>query len=224
MNKRVLVIGALLVLLGAGGIGAAALLKRMAFFSVRRVELVGARYLTVAEVTRALALRPRASVFDPTAPLARRAAALAGVLEARVVRRLPGTLRVVVREAEPVALSERGGRLVPVDAGGRVLPFDPTRSPADLPLADADSGVAGLLARVRESDPELFARVQRGARFRQDVALEVEAGRILFRPGASGEEIRDLSLVAGVLARQGQSWKELDARFPPRVIVRKSGA
>lgn len=163
-------------------------------------------------------------MFDPTEPLRRRAAALPGVLEARVVRRLPGTLRIVVREAEPIALVERGGRLVPLDAGGRVLPFDPTRSPADLPLAEADSGVAGLLARVREGDPELFARVQRGARFRQDVALDVEAGRILFRSGASTEEIRDLSLVADVLARQGQSWKELDARFPPRVIVRKSGA
>jgi len=224
VKRRILLATLALLLLGAGGIGAATLVKRMKFFSVRRVELVGARYLTVDEVTRALALRPGASVFDPTAPLARRAEALAGVLEARVVRRIPGTLRVVLREAEPVALAERGGRLVPVDAAGRVLPFDPTRSPADLPLADADSGVVGLLARVRESDPGLFARVQRGARFRQDVALEVEAGRILFRSGASGDEIRDLSVVADLLTRKGQVWKELDARFPPRVIVRKSGA
>lgn len=222
--KRLLLAVAALALLVAAGLGARGLLKRLAFFSVRRVELVWARYLSVGEVTRALSLAPRASVFDPTEPLRRRAAALPGVLEARVVRRLPGTLRIVVREAEPIALVERGGRLVPLDAGGRVLPFDPTRSPADLPLAEADSGVAGLLARVREGDPELFARVQRGARFRQDVALDVEAGRILFRSGASTEEIRDLSLVADVLARQGQSWKELDARFPPRVIVRKSGA
>ncbi len=224
MKRRLLLTASVLVLLVAGTAGMGALLKRLSFFSVRRVELVGARYLSVSEVTRALRLRPGASVFDATAPLARRAAALAGVLEARVVRRLPGTLRVVLREAEPIALVERGGRLVPLDAAGRVLPFDPTRSPADLPLADADSGVAGLLARVRESDPELFARVQRGARFRQDVALDLDAGRILFRSGASSDEIRDLSLVADVLARQGQSWKELDARFPPRVIVRKSGA
>jgi len=221
MKRKALVSVAALVLLLAGGVGTVALLKRLSFFAVRRVELAGARFLSVAEVARALALRPRASIFDATAPLTARVARLDGVLEARVVRRLPGTLRVVVHEAEPVALAERGGRLVLLDAGGKALPFDPTRAPVDLPLAEADSGVAGVLARMRESDPELFGRVQRGARFRQDVALDVEAGRILFRAGASSDEIRDLSLVAEVLARQGTSWKELDARFPPRVIVRK---
>jgi cell division septal protein FtsQ len=221
VKRKALVGAAALVLLLAAGAGTVALLKRLSFFTVRRLELVGARFLSEREVAGALALRPRASVFDPTAPLTARVARLDGVLEARVVRRLPGTLRVVLHEAEPVALAERGGRLVLLDAGGRVLPFDPTRAPADLPLAEADSGVAGVLARMRESDPELFGRVQRGARFRQDVAVEVEAGRILFRAGASSDEIRDLSLVAEVLARQGRSWKELDARYPPRVIVRK---
>jgi hypothetical protein len=129
----------------------------------------------------------------------------------------------VVHEAEPVALAERGGRLVLLDAAGRTLPFDPTSPAADLPLAEPDSAVAGLLTRVRETDPELFARIQRGTRLRRDVALQVAEGRILFRAGASSEEIRDLALVAGVLARQGRSWRELDARYLPRVVVRSNG-
>lgn len=223
MKRALLGVGAL-VLLMAGGVGARALLRTLSFFSVRRVELAGARYLTPQEVGRALAIPNAMSVFDATGPLALRARAIPGVLEARVSRRLPGTIRVEVREAEPVALSERGGRLTLLDAAGRPLPFDPTRAPVDLPLAEADSGVARLLARVRESDPELFARIQRGVRVRQDVALDLDAGRILFRPGATTAEIRDLALVAEVLARQGRAWRELDARFPPRVVVRKSGA
>lgn len=212
-----------LVLLIGTVIGGRLLLRKLSFFSVRRIELVGARYLTAAEVTRALALPPRTSVFNEAGPLVRRVSALPGVLEARISRRLPGALRVTVREAEPVALGDRGGRLVLLDAMGHALPFDPTRPAVDLPLADSDSTVAGLLARVRESEPELFALVQRGLRFRQDVALEVEAGRLLLRAGAGSDEIRDLALVAGLLARQGRPWRELDGRFPPRVIVRRNG-
>lgn len=218
--KRRLVVAAGVVVLAGALAGGALLLKRLEFFSVRRIELVGGRYLTAAEVARAMAVPAEASIFDATDSLTRRTAALPGVLDARVVRRLPGTLRVVVREAEPVALAERGGRLVLLDALGRTLPFDPTRPAVDLPLADADSAVAAVLARVRETDPELFARIQRGQRVQQAVALQLDAGRILFRAGASSAAIRDLSLVAGVLARQGRAWRELDARFLPRVIVR----
>lgn len=224
MKRRLILSGVAVVLLGAGLAGGRILLRKLAFFRVRRVELVGARYLGAAEVTRALRLPERFSVFDATGSLASRVAALPGVLEAKVSRRLPGALRVEVREAEPVALTERGGRLVLLDAAGQPLPFDPTTPAADLPLAEPDSAVAGLLARLRESDPDLFGRVQRAVRYRQDVLLDLSPGRILFRAGASSEEIRDLVLVAGLLARRERAWKELDARFLPRVIVRSSGA
>ncbi len=223
--KRRLLFGGLALLLAAGAlVGGRVLLKKLAFFSVRRIELAGARYLTAAQVAAALALPEHTSIFDPTGPLVQRVAALPGVLEAKISRRLPGALRVTIREAEPVALADRGGHLVLLDSAGTVLPFDPTTPAVDLPLADADSGVAGLLARVKEGDPELYAQVQRALRFRQDVALELDSGRLLLRAGASSDAIRDLSSVAGLLARQGQSWRELDGRYPPRVIVRRNGA
>lgn len=212
---------ALLVLVAAGGFR---LLKTLSFFSVRRIELVGARYLTPAAMAQALAVPKGASIFDDTAPLVRRAAAVAGILEARISRRLPGTLRVTVREAVPVALSERAGRLVLLDESGRILPFDPTRPAEDLPLAEADSAVAGLLARMREIEPGLFARVERGVRVRRDVALDLADGRVWFRAGASGEDIRNLMLVADYLARKGRTWRELDARFASRIFARGLGA
>jgi cell division septal protein FtsQ len=204
--------------------GAVPLLRSLSFFEVRRLELIGGRYLTPAAVAGALAVRPGTSVFDELGSLEVKARALPGVVEAKVSRRIPGTIRVTVREAEPVALAERGGRLVLLDASGRVLPFDPTQPAADLPIAEVDPVVTGVLALVRDIDPELFALVERGSRVRQDVALQVAAGRILFRAGVSGAEIRDLSLVAGDLARRGRGWRELDARFSSRVIVRGAGA
>ena len=221
-RRRVVLLGVAGLLAVGALVGGFALLKQLAFFEVRRIELVGGRYITAGEIARVLQVPPGASVFDATGVFRERAAQVPGVLEARVTRRIPGTLRVTIREAEPVALTEQGDRLVLLDAQGHALPFDPARAAADLPLAQRDSAVAALLARVRETDAELFARIQRGVRASRDIALELEQGRLLLRSEAGSDDIRDLALVAGLLERQGRSWRELDARFPPRVIVRGS--
>ncbi len=222
MKKRLLFgFGAIaLALLAVGGLR---LLRSLSFFKVRRLELVGARYLTPRDAAAALAVPSGFSVFDNTGVLLRRARALTGVLEVRIGRRLPGTLRLVVREVEPVALAERGGRLVLVDSLARTLPFDPTRPAVDLPLADADSVVAGLLARLRETDPDFYARVERGSRIQRDVALDLGRGRVLLRAGATSEEIRDLVSGAEAIDRRGIGWRELDARYLPRLILRGKG-
>jgi cell division septal protein FtsQ len=220
------------ILLGAGAavlllvlcVGGFRLVRGLAFFRVRRVELVGARYVTALTLTRAMNIPARTSVFDPTKSFQRRALQVAGIREARVSRRIPGTLRVTVVETEPVALAERSGRLVLIDATGRVLPFDPTLHPADLPVAEPDSAVAGLLALIRETEPGLYARVERGSRIKRDVALDLGTGRIWFRAGATGEDIRNLMVVEGYLTRKGRTWRELDARFASRVVVRGAGA
>jgi len=127
-------------------LGAPFVLRRLAMFRVRQIELVGVRNLAPDAVIAALRLGPRASVFGDTRLLADRVRGLAGVAEARVVRRLPAVLSVELREVEPAALvvAPRGsGRgLVAVDAAGRPLPFDPARSGLDLPIAaSGDSAV-----------------------------------------------------------------------------------
>jgi cell division septal protein FtsQ len=219
------------LLLAAGALALVAVLlagsrwvRTLSFFEVRRIELVGGHYLTPAAVAQALALPPGASIFDDKAPREARVLRMVGVREARIARRIPGTLRVTIREAEAVALAERNGRLVLLDARGRVLPFDPTSPAADLPLADPDPVVAGVLERVRDTDPDLFAGIDRGSRVRQDVVLEVGGGRVFFRADATEEEIRDLVLIRDLLTRERKSWRELDARFTSRVIVRGGGA
>jgi hypothetical protein len=219
-RKVALRIAVALLVVAAGALLPLAL-RKVRFFEVRRLELVGARYLTPADVARALALPAGANVFDELAPLERRVAGMEGVLDAEVGRRLPGTLRIRVREREAVALTERRGRLVLMDVDGKVLPFDPTRPADDLPVADAHAAVGHLLVRFRASEPELYARVDAGRRVRGDVVLESGATTWRFRADATPEEFRALALVLAELSRRGWTgWRELDTRVSGRVIVR----
>ena len=218
-------------LLGGLGLGLALwfglprLLRGLDFFRVRRVEIAGLQYLDPAKVIAALKLSPKASVFDDPAPLRRRVYAMPGVNAVEVGRRLPGTLMVELVEAAPVALASRGDGLVLLDARGRVLPFDPLRSAPDLPLAaNGDAIVTGVLARVRDSDPNLFARIGAAWRVGPDVVLEVGGRRLWFGAQVSAEDIRAVMAVEQALARSGRAYQELDGRFAGQVIVRRTRA
>jgi cell division septal protein FtsQ len=213
-------------------------LRRVAFFRVRQVELVGIRYLDADRVLAALQLSPRASVFDDAEVLAERLRALEGVADASVIRRPPASLKVIVREVEPVALLEDArGALAVVDADGRRLPFDPAQQgvgakggPLDLPIVRSgaageagDSGVAGLLARVQAVDPALFQAIDaaRPNSLRGDVVLELGAHRVLLSRDAGPEVIQAVVLVARDLAAKARPYAELDARYAGQVVVRR---
>jgi cell division protein FtsQ len=205
-------------------LGAPPLLRGLEFFRVRRVQITGLQYLEPSKVIAALRLSPKASVFDDPAPLARRVLALPGITSAEVGRNVPGTLLIEVNEAVPVALALRGNALAMVDAGGRVLPFDPLASAPDLPLATADGVVARALDLVRGSDLDLFGRIDAAWRVGPDVVLEVDGRRLLFGARVSAEDIRAVMAVAQALARQGRTYQELDGRFAGQVIVRGARA
>jgi cell division septal protein FtsQ len=210
------------------------LFRRLAFFRVRQVELVGIRNLDPEAVLAALRLAPEASVFDDTRLLSDRVRGLAGVADARVVRRLPAALKVIVREVEPVAFvpgrrpgAGGAGALVAVDADGRTLPFDPTRTGGglDLPVVQAaDSGVAQVLARIQAFDPVLFQDIDAARRYggeRGDVLLELGPHRLLFARDAGPEVVRAVVLVSRDLAAKARPYKELDARYAGQVVVRR---
>jgi cell division septal protein FtsQ len=217
-RRRALVIAAAALLLT---ILSPYLLRRLDFFRVRRVEISGLHYLEAANIVAALALSRSASIFDDPAPLARRVRAIPGVLEAEVGRRAPGTLRVILREAAPVALTPKQDRLALVDSSATVLPFDPLASSPDLPvLIGGGAVVARALARVRDHDPGLFARIDAAWRVGSDVVFEVGGRWFWFGPRLTAEDIRAVTAVEQALARQGRAFRELDGRYSGQVIVR----
>lgn len=215
-------------LLGGGAIalalwfGLPRLLSGFDFFQVRRIELVGVRYSNPGDVVAALGLPRPLSIFDNLDGVRRRAAKVPGTTSVTVSRRPPGTLRVEVVERPVIALVPAEGRLAIMDTSGRLMPFDPALGAPDLPLAEAASPpVAGLLGRVRDADPALFARIASARGGPNAVVLDLGGQQLLFRPDASSEVIRTVMAVAQDCAQKGRRWQELDGRFAGMVIVRR---
>jgi hypothetical protein len=157
--------------------------------------------------------------------VAARLQALPGIVGAEVDVRAPGTLRIVLDEAEPVALTPRGDRLAMVNERAEVLPFDPLRSAPDLPvLIGGGRLVTGALARAKQFDPGLFARIDAAWRVGPDVVFEVGGRWYWFVPRLTLEDIRAVTAVEQALARQGRVYQELDGRFAGQVVVRKEQA
>ncbi len=224
LSRRALAWGGTVLAVLVLWLAAPAVLRRLAFFRVRQVELVGVRNLDPDAVLAALRLPAEASVFDDTRLLADRVRGLAGVADARVARRPPAALKVMVQEVEPVALVPAPRGFQVVDAGGRALPFDPARGGGlDLPVAQvADSGVVGVLARIQAFDPVLFQDIGAARQYgRGDVLLELGSRRVLVARDAGPEVIQAVVLVARDLAAKARPYVELDARYAGQVVVRR---
>lgn len=205
--------------------GVPLLLRQVGFFRVRQIELVGVRYLAPAAVISSLRLAPGASVFDDVDEMTARVRALPGVADVRVVRRVPGSLKVIVREVEPIALVPGSGtrELSVVDGEGRPLPYDPSRRALDLPVAaSADSGLVAMLALVQAVDPTLFEEITTARANRSDVVLELGKRRLLLARDAGPEVIRAVVQVTQDLASRSRRYAELDARYAGQIVVRRT--
>ena len=230
--RRVLISSGVVFVAVVLWLAAPSVLRRLAFFRVRQVEVVGVKNLDPDAVLAALRLAPKASVFDDTHLWADRVRGLDGVADARVVRLLPAALKVIVREVEPVALVPGAGGLVAVDAGGRRLPFDPSRAAGgggglDLPIAQAaDSAIVQVLARIQAFDPVLFQDIDAARRYgsRGDVLLELGSHRVLLARDAGPEVVQAVVLVARDLAAKARRYSELDARYAGQVVVRRKAS
>lgn len=198
------------------------LLRRMAFFRVRRVEILGAHYVAPSDILSRLNVDTLASIWDPTKPLAARIAAHPEIQTVDVERKLPGTLVVHVTERIPVALVPARNGFRVYDEHGVALPIDPTRVLVDAPvIPQPDTALLRLLRQMREGLPALYARVSELRRVgRNEVVLQLRTGAVRAMQDVTLERLADIDPVEADLARKQLRAVEIDLRFRDQVIAR----
>ena len=208
-------------------------LGRLDFFHVRRVEIDGARYVAPSDVLGRLKVDTSTSVWADLEPLGERVAAHPLVQGARVERRFPGTLRVVLVERVPVGMAPARDGFTVLDAEGRALPVEPNHvGGLDVPLVPArDTALLRLLGAMRDDAPALFARVSEARRVgRDEIELRVSGGLAELAPSgllrvrvgrdATVGRLADVLPVEDDLTRRRARVVEIDLRFRDQVIAR----
>ena len=220
--------------LALGGIAALVLLasplwgpsvfRRLDFFRVRRVEILGTRYTSPSELLDRLRVDTTRSVWDPLEPLAARVRTHTQVESVTVTRRLPGTLVVRVVERHPVALVETPGGLRAVDERGRRLPLDPSKTPVDAPVMTAaprDPMVYHLLGEMQREAPALYAKLSSirpaGA---DEIVLQIADLSVRAMTNVTLARLGDVDPVQRDLMRRQLRAAEIDLRYRDQVIAR----
>lgn len=200
------------------------LLRRMAFFRVRHVEVVGARYVLARDILGRLNVDTLASVWDPTGPLETRVSRHPLVRGVRVERKLPGTLVVRLVEHAPVALVPTAEGFRAYDERGVSLPIDPTVADVDAPiLARPDSAMFRLLGAARTGSPVLYRRVsevRREGPGGRELLFVLDSLPVRALAGVTLRQLEDLQLIEQDLARRRLRATELDLRYRDQVIAR----
>ena len=224
LNRRLkLMLAAIVLLLVVGSpFWAPLVMRRMAFFHVRRVEVVGAHYIAPSDILMRLKVDTMASVWDPTAPLVARVLTHAEVERAEVRRKLPGTLVVEVTERVPVALVPAANGFRVFDAHGRVLPIDPARVTVDAPvLSQRDTAVLRFLGELRRGMPEMYARVNTISSVGADeMLIELKSHPVRAMKDVSLDRLTEIDPVEADLARKQLGATEIDLRYKDQVIAR----
>ena len=200
------------------------LLRNMAFFRVRHIEVVGARYIQPRDILERLNVDTLASVWDPTGRLEKRVSEHPLVREVKIDRKLPGTLVVQLVEHVPVALVATANGFRAYDERGVVLPIDPTTADVDAPiLARPDSALFRLLGVVRTQAPDLYRRLseaRRDGRAGDEFLLVLDSIPVRALADVTLDRLADLELVENDLARRRLRATELDLRYRDQVIAR----
>ncbi|MDB4875915.1 MAG: ftsQ [Gemmatimonadetes bacterium] len=219
---KLALVGIAALLFVASPLWAPLFLRRIAFFHVRRIEILGTRYLAPSDILARLHVDTTASVWDPMAPLELRVAGHPEIERAVVRRKMPGTLVIEVTERIPVALVQANGGFRVYDARGIPLPLDPARVPIDAPvLMQRDTALLRLLGSMRDRMPAMYARVIAVSR--------VANGELMFQfPLQPVRALQDVTLdrlaeiepVEADLLHKQLRVAEIDLRYRDQVIAR----
>ena len=199
-------------------------LRHLAFFRVRRVEILGARYTPPSELLDRLKVDTTRSVWDPLGPLEARLRSHAQIESVTVSRKLPGTLVVQVTERHPVALVNGPGGLRAVDERGRRLPLDPSKTPVDAPIVTAaprDTIVYHLIGAMQREAPALYARLSSIRAIGTDeLVLQISDLSVRAMTNVTLTRLGDIEPVERDLMRRQLRAAELDLRYRDQVIAR----
>jgi len=198
------------------------LMRRMDYFRVRRVEIVGARYVAPSDILTRLHVDTSASVWDPTSALAARVASHPEIQHVAVHRKLPGTLVVEVTERVPVALISAPGGMRVYDERGVALPIDPAKVDVDVPvLAERNVVLLRLLSRMKRTMPGFYARVSEVRRVgRDEILLDLDKVNVRAMQDVSLDRLAEIAPVEEDLARKQLRVAEIDIRYRDQVIAR----
>jgi cell division protein FtsQ len=202
------------------------LMRRMSFFRVRHVEVVGARYVDPGDILMRLRVDTLASVWDPPGAWSERAAEHPLVREVVIDRRLPGTLVVRLVEHVPVALIPTAGGFRAYDERGVALPIDPTTAEVDAPiLARADTALLRLLGAARTTQPRLYQRMseirrESGVGGGRELVVVLDSLPVRALADVTLQRLADAEVVESDLLRRRLRVTELDLRYRDQVIAR----
>ena len=201
-----------------------AVLRRLDFFRVRRVEILGTRYTSPSELLDRLKVDTTRSVWEPLDPLEARLRSHAQLESVTVTRRLPGTIVVRVKERHPVALVNAPGGLRAVDERGRRLPLDPSRTPVDAPVVTAaprDTMVYHLLGAMQREAPALYAKLSSiRAAGMDEIVLQIAGLPVRAMTNVTLARLGDIEPVQRDLMRRQLRAAEIDLRYRDQVIAR----
>ena len=237
-RRKWIVLAASAVVLTTAAAAAPSLLRRFDSFAVDRVEIRGTRYLAPFDAFVQSGITGSSNVFDDFEGWRARLLEHPMILDASIERHLPGTVRVSIAEAEPIALA-RTPELRPVDARAQALPIDPATADLDLPLLGMESQpnargvftdaptrkVISVLATLHRHDARLFSWVSE-AGLLQDHGVRLElrqpVGAEAWIP-ANPRALRlaELHVALADLAVRGElsKLKRIDARFHDQIVV-----
>lgn len=238
LPRRLFLLAMVLVPIVAGSVWwGPALLRHMAWTTVRRVEVVGTVYVPPDAVLELARIRPQASVFDDFSDVEARVAADPLITSARIRARGLRTVRIEVEELVPVALAPTPV-LKPVLGDGTILPLDPARTRVDLPVLTAsvdvregrlvgDDGLRALrsFARVHRHDPGLAAivaevRTAPGGGIALVLVASEEAMEIWLPADPDEAVLRRVRATLADLHRRRWSARCIEARFAEQVVVK----
>jgi cell division protein FtsQ len=199
-------------------------LAQLAFFRVRKIEIIGLRFTDPAELLTRLRVDTSRSVWDPLPPLADRVSTHPAVAHVDVTRRLPGTIVLDVTERRPIALVASGAALRAVDERGVMLPIDPSRTPVDAPVVSAaprETAVYHLLGTMQRDAPRLYSRISSiRTTGGGEMLLQVADFSVRAMTSVSLARLSDIDPVERDLARRQVRAAELDLRYRDQVIAR----